>query len=73
MIIQNFIEYYVKYSKKDDDFVIGYPTGVLEAQTMGNSVIITCVTGCCGSIVDGLTGLFANNDAEDIARKINRM
>lgn len=51
----------------------GFPTGVLEAQAMGKPVITTRVTGCCDSIVDGLTGLFANNDAEDIAQKISRI
>ena len=31
----------------------------------------TRVTGCCDSIVDNITGLFADNDASDIAKKID--
>ena len=49
----------------------GFPTGVLEAQSMGLRVITTRVTGCCDSIVDGKTGLFAKNDADDLALKID--
>ena len=49
----------------------GFPTGVLEAQSMAKPVITTRVTGCCDSIVDNITGLFADNDASDIAKKID--
>ena len=49
----------------------GFPTGVLEAQSMELPVITTRVTGCCDSIVDGNTGLFAKNDADDLALKID--
>lgn len=51
----------------------GFPTGVLEAQSMGLPVVTTRVTGCCDSIVDGVTGLFADNTAEDLARKIDEI
>ena len=49
----------------------GFPTGVLEAQSMELPVITTRVTGCCDSIVDGKTGLFAKNDAYDLALKVD--
>lgn len=49
----------------------GFPTGVLEAQAMALPVITTRVTGCCDSIIEGRTGLFADNSADDIARKID--
>ncbi|MDE6282980.1 MAG: glycosyltransferase family 4 protein [Muribaculaceae bacterium] len=49
----------------------GFPTGVLEAQSMGLPVVTTRVTGCCDSIVDHHTGLFADIDAKDLASKIN--
>ena len=49
----------------------GFPTGVLEAQAMEKPVVTTRVTGCCDSIVEGKTGLFANNDVEDITHKID--
>lgn len=51
----------------------GFPTGVLEAQSMGLPVVTTRATGCCDSIVDGVTGLFADNSAEDLARKIDQV
>ena len=49
----------------------GFPTGVLEAQSMAKPVVTTRVTGCCDSIVEGTTGLFCNNTPEDIAAKID--
>lgn len=49
----------------------GFPTGVLEAQSMAKPVITTRVTGCCDSIIDGTTGLFADNTSEDLAKKID--
>ena len=49
----------------------GFPTGVLEAQSMELPVITTHVTGCCDSIRENETGLFSKNDADDLAKKIN--
>lgn len=49
----------------------GFPTGVLEAQAMEKPVITTRVTGCCDSIVDGTTGLFVDNDVDDLTAKID--
>lgn len=49
----------------------GFPTGVLEAQAMAKPVITTRATGCCDSIVDGVTGLFCSHDPADIAAKID--
>ncbi len=51
----------------------GFPTGVLEAQSMAKPVVTTRVTGCCDSIVDGVTGLFADNTPESLAEKIDRI
>lgn len=51
----------------------GFPTGVLEAQAVEKPVITTRVTGCCDSIIDGRTGFFVNNTAEDIAEKIDKI
>lgn len=51
----------------------GFPTGVLEAQAMEKPVITTRVTGCCDSIIDGRTGFFVNNNADDIVEKIDRI
>ncbi len=49
----------------------GFPTGVLEAQAMAKPVITTRVTGCCDSIIDGTTGLFAENNEFDLATRID--
>lgn len=49
----------------------GFPTGVLEAQSMEIPVITTEATGCCDSIVNGKTGLFTTHDPSDIASKID--
>lgn len=49
----------------------GFPTGVLEAQSMQLPVITTRVTGCCDSIIDNVTGLFSRNDPDDLASKID--
>lgn len=49
----------------------GFPTGVLEAQAMEKPVITTRVTGCCDSIVDGVTGLFVSHNPDDIVEKID--
>lgn len=51
----------------------GFPTGVLEAQAMEKPVITTRVTGYCDSIIDGRTGFFVNNTAEDIVEKIDKI
>lgn len=51
----------------------GFPTGVLEAQSMGVPVITTRATGCCDSIVEGETGLFANHDAHQLADAIRSL
>ena len=49
----------------------GFPTGVLEAQSMELPVITTRVTGCCDSIIENETGLFSKNDADDLTEKID--
>lgn len=49
----------------------GFPTGVLEAQSMGLPIVTTRVTGCCDSIVEGVTGLFADNTPQDLQKKID--
>lgn len=49
----------------------GFPTGVLEAQSMSKPVITTRVTGCCDSIIEGKTGLFTEHDPDDLVKKID--
>ena len=51
----------------------GFPTGTLEAQSMGVPVITTRVTGCCDSIVDGQTGVFVNRTPQQLAQVIEEM
>jgi glycosyltransferase involved in cell wall biosynthesis len=51
----------------------GFPTGVLEAQSMEKPIITTRVTGCCDSIVEGKTGFFVEHDPEDLVKKINNI
>lgn len=51
----------------------GFPTGVLEAQSMELPVLTTRVTGCCDSIIDGTTGLFISHEPKDIADKIDEI
>lgn len=48
----------------------GFPTVSLEASSMEIPVIITRATGCEEAIIKNKTGLFIENSAEDIARKI---
>ena len=48
----------------------GFPTGVLEAQSMEVPVITTRATGCCDSIQEGLTGLFVEHDVNQLAAAI---
>ena len=51
----------------------GFPTGVLEAQSMGVPVVTTRVTGCRDAIVEGRTGLFAEHSADSIAEAITEI
>lgn len=72
-LINGYMEYY--YAMIDicvlPSYREGFPTVMLEAQSMGLPVLTTTVTGCCDSIVDGLTGLFITHDPEDIKNKID--
>ncbi len=45
----------------------GFPTGVLEAQSMEVPVVTTNVTGCCDSIIEGETGFFTTREPKDLA------
>lgn len=49
----------------------GFPTGVLEAQSLALPILTTKATGCIDSILDGKTGLFITHEPEDIAKKID--
>lgn len=51
----------------------GFPTGTLEAQSMGVPVITTRVTGCCDSIVEGETGTFVSREPEELGKVIKAM
>ena len=51
----------------------GFPTGTLEAQSMGVPVITTRVTGCCDSIVQGETGAFVSREPEELGKVIKAM
>ena len=51
----------------------GFPTGVLEAQSMEVPVITTHATGCCDSIQEGVTGLFVEHDVAQISDAILRI
>ena len=51
----------------------GFPTGTLEAQSMGVPVITTRVTGCCDSIVEGETGTFVSREPEELGKVIKSM
>ena len=51
----------------------GFPTGVLEAQSMKVPVITTYATGCCDSILEGVTGLFVEHDADQLSDAILRI
>ena len=48
----------------------GFPTGVLEAQSMQVPVITTRATGCCDSIQEGITGLFVEHNVVQLADAI---
>ena len=48
----------------------GFPTGVLEAQSMQVPVITTRATGCCDSILEGETGLFVEHNVTQLADAI---
>jgi glycosyltransferase involved in cell wall biosynthesis len=51
----------------------GFPTGVLEALSMGVPVITTTSTGCIDAIVEGQTGLRTTIDADEVARQVARI
>lgn len=51
----------------------GFGTSTIEAQAMGVPAIVTRVTGCIDSIIEGKTGLFVRNNAEDIALAIEEI
>ena len=51
----------------------GFPTGTLEAQSMGVPVVTTRVTGCCDSIVEGETGTFVSREPEELGKVIKAM
>ena len=51
----------------------GFPTGTLEAQSMGVPVVTTRVTGCCDSIVEGETGTFVSREQEELGKVIKAM
>lgn len=51
----------------------GFPTGVLEAQSMAIPVLTTRATGCKDSIIDGETGFFICHDPHDIADKLTKL
>lgn len=48
----------------------GFPTVALEASSMELPVLITKATGCTEAIIDNVTGIFINQNPEDIAEKI---
>lgn len=48
----------------------GFPTVSLEASSMKLPVLITRATGCEESIVENKTGIFIENNSQDIAEKI---
>jgi glycosyltransferase involved in cell wall biosynthesis len=59
---------YVLLSRRE-----GFPTGVLEAQSMSVPVITTHVTGCRDSIIDGKTGLFVNIGVDELVDAIESL
>jgi len=63
------------YYNKMDIFVLpsyreGFPTVTLEASASGLPVVTTKVTGCIDSIVENVTGIFAENNAYSLYEKI---
>lgn len=59
------------YYNKMDIFILpsyreGFPTVTLEASASGLPVVTTKVTGCSDSIVENVTGIFADNTAESL-------
>lgn len=48
----------------------GFPTGALEAQSMGIPVITTRATGCRDAIQERRTGFFVNHDAKELCKHI---
>lgn len=64
-----------RYYKLMDVFILptyreGFPTVTLEASAMELPIISTRATGCEESIIEGETGVFVKNNAQDIANKI---
>lgn len=51
----------------------GFPVSVLEASAMELPVITTRVTGCCDSILEGKTGLFINNNSNDLLKALDKL
>lgn len=51
----------------------GFPTGVLEAQSMELPIITTRATGCIDSIQEGITGLFVNHTPIELSNAIQRI
>lgn len=75
IIHADFIEDVAPYYQLMDVLVLpsyreGFPTVVLEASSMSLPVLTTEVTGCIDSIIDDHTGLYIQNNAEDIVDKI---
>lgn len=63
------------YYNKMDIFVLpsyreGFPTVTLEASASGLPVVTTKVTGCIDSIVENVTGIFAENNTYSLYEKI---
>ena len=50
----------------------GFPTVSLEASSMALPVLITKATGCTEAIIENETGFFIDNNAEDIAEKLEQ-
>ncbi|MCH4829050.1 glycosyltransferase family 4 protein [Flavobacterium columnare] len=48
----------------------GFPTVTLEASSMQIPVISSKATGCKESLIENVTGIFCENDANDIAKKM---
>lgn len=49
----------------------GFPTSILEASSMKLPIITTKVTGCRDAIINNSTGLFIDNNINDIVESIN--
>lgn len=51
----------------------GFPTSVLEASSMEIPVITTRATGCCDSIMEGVTGFFVNHDEKELEQALRKL